>query len=418
MVLLIIIPFLNGYFIGNIPYFQTNPVGIHLSIPFHLFPSFCRLLEYMQLGKPDLWAFPFFYEWPTCSIEVQVGSALIHVQVKQSEVLIVESRLTIFCCFPNPHGGVSARSSVLNHKPYTPIIPHQFCTVRKTVHLHLHSADGGGSLRLAGQIFVEGLWDSPLLFFGEDDDDLNRERNSQKWWFGLVHTVVLSSMKGSGRLQAQPSESCKVKKVQGLCLTNPIPFAIRVGKWLSGTNATSWGMDWMQWSGQRIYHDPPGNAMPQRLGTVPHTEPINTKAISSKMPYQAAITQRCPTRNQNSGTACTAPSTWTVHVNLDAGVTGEFSTSACKWSSQHHCTRSSPPEHPLGARRYWVPGSSTLVTCEMPLPMPTSRLRWNISLEGCLWTSTLLFSAPNLRMLCHTNSISHAAYRSLVAINP
>jgi len=55
---------------------------------------------------------------------------------------------------------------------------------------------------------------------------------------------------------------------------------------------------WMQWSGQRIYHDPPGNAMPQRLGTVPHTEPINTKGISSKMPYQAAITQRCPTRNQ------------------------------------------------------------------------------------------------------------------------
>ena len=26
MVLLIIIPFLNGYFIGNIPYFQTNPL--------------------------------------------------------------------------------------------------------------------------------------------------------------------------------------------------------------------------------------------------------------------------------------------------------------------------------------------------------------------------------------------------------
>ena len=102
------------------------------------------------------------------------------MQVKQSEVLVVESRLTIFCCFPNPHGGFSARSSVLNHEPYTPIIPHQFCTVRKTVHLHLHSADGGGSVRLAGQIFVEGLWDSPLLFFGEDDDDLNRETNSQK----------------------------------------------------------------------------------------------------------------------------------------------------------------------------------------------------------------------------------------------
>ena len=27
MVLLIIIPFLNGYFIGNIPYFQTNPMS-------------------------------------------------------------------------------------------------------------------------------------------------------------------------------------------------------------------------------------------------------------------------------------------------------------------------------------------------------------------------------------------------------
>ena len=27
MVLLIIIPFLNGYFIGNISYFQTNPYG-------------------------------------------------------------------------------------------------------------------------------------------------------------------------------------------------------------------------------------------------------------------------------------------------------------------------------------------------------------------------------------------------------
>ena len=27
--LMIIIPFLNGYFIGNIPYFQTNPYGGH-----------------------------------------------------------------------------------------------------------------------------------------------------------------------------------------------------------------------------------------------------------------------------------------------------------------------------------------------------------------------------------------------------
>ena len=77
--------------------------------------------------------------------------------------------------------------------------------------------------------------------------------------------------------------------------------------------------------------------MPQRLGTVPHTEPINIKDISSKMPYQAAITQRRLTRNQNWGTACRVPSTCTAHVNLDAGVTGEFSTSACKWSSQHGC---------------------------------------------------------------------------------
>jgi hypothetical protein len=32
MVLLIIIPFLNGYFIGNIPYFQTNP-NLTLHVP-------------------------------------------------------------------------------------------------------------------------------------------------------------------------------------------------------------------------------------------------------------------------------------------------------------------------------------------------------------------------------------------------
>ena len=29
MVLLMIIPFLNGYFIGNIPYFQSNPWIFH-----------------------------------------------------------------------------------------------------------------------------------------------------------------------------------------------------------------------------------------------------------------------------------------------------------------------------------------------------------------------------------------------------
>ena len=77
----------------------------------------------------------------------------------------------------------------------------------------------------------------------------------------------------------------------------------------------------------------------------PHTEPINTKGISSKMPYQAAITQRCPTRNQNQGTACTAPSTCTLYCACQPGRRchrGVQYTSSCKWSSQHHCTRSSP----------------------------------------------------------------------------
>ena len=32
MVLLIIIPFLNGYFIGNIPYFQTNPNSEYVNL--------------------------------------------------------------------------------------------------------------------------------------------------------------------------------------------------------------------------------------------------------------------------------------------------------------------------------------------------------------------------------------------------
>ena len=38
MVLLIIIPFLNGYFIGNIPYFQTNPYGMTLPLVWHRWP--------------------------------------------------------------------------------------------------------------------------------------------------------------------------------------------------------------------------------------------------------------------------------------------------------------------------------------------------------------------------------------------
>ena len=46
--------------------------------------------------------------------------------------------------------------------------------------------------------------------------------------------------------------------------------------------------------------NPPGHAMPQQLGTVPHTESINATSISSKIPYQVAIAQRYPTRNQNA----------------------------------------------------------------------------------------------------------------------
>ena len=62
---------------------------------------------------------------------------------------------------------------------------------------------------------------------------------------------------------------------------------------LIGTSHTGWGNFpiglgcWEQpWIGTR-------------LGTVPHTESINARSISSKKPYQVAITQRYPTRNQN-----------------------------------------------------------------------------------------------------------------------
>ena len=54
MVLLIIIPFLNGYFIGNIPYFQTNPnviscpaskTSVGFQYLFHPFPVAGRWSE-------------------------------------------------------------------------------------------------------------------------------------------------------------------------------------------------------------------------------------------------------------------------------------------------------------------------------------------------------------------------------------
>ena len=42
MVLLIIVPFLNGYFIGNIPYFQTNP---HWKRDEHTIPQYDMLRQ-------------------------------------------------------------------------------------------------------------------------------------------------------------------------------------------------------------------------------------------------------------------------------------------------------------------------------------------------------------------------------------
>ena len=80
------------------------------------------------------------------------------------------------------------------------------------------------------------------------------------------------------------------------------------------------------------------------------------------------------------GTAFTAPSTCTVHVNLDTGVNGEFSTSTYEWS-RYHCDR--PPIAPtrctplLGAQ---VPYPNYMWKVERSLPMPTSRLHRNISL--------------------------------------
>ena len=42
MVFMIIIPFLNGYFIGNIPYFQTNPHDPRMTLPCLLGELFMR----------------------------------------------------------------------------------------------------------------------------------------------------------------------------------------------------------------------------------------------------------------------------------------------------------------------------------------------------------------------------------------
>ena len=61
--------------------------------------------------------------------------------------------------------------------------------------------------------------------------------------------------------------------------------------------------------------------MLQRLGTVPHTEPVHVENGSSKIPYQVGTTETYPTRNQHSRywlhsslnlyCACQHMSTWT-----------------------------------------------------------------------------------------------------------
>ena len=66
---------------------------------------------------------------------------------------------------------------------------------------------------------------------------------------------------------------------------------------------------------------PLGTAMLQRIGTVPHTEPVHVENGSSKIPYQVGTTEKYPTRNQHSRywlhsslnlyCACQHMSTWT-----------------------------------------------------------------------------------------------------------
>ena len=140
---------------------------------------------------------------------------------------------------------------------------------------------------LLGKYLLKDSGIPRCCFFGEDDDDLNRETNSQKWLFGLVHTVVLSSMKGSGRLQAQPSESCKVKKVQGSGSNQPNPFCNKgweMALWNQchklgdGLNAMkrAENLSWSTWQ---------CHAAVARYGTVPHTEPKMSYKESKLLRY-------------------------------------------------------------------------------------------------------------------------------------
>ena len=52
MVLLIIIPFLNGYFIGGIPYFQTNPTAVcYISATVTTTQKFWTVEKYVKLFR-------------------------------------------------------------------------------------------------------------------------------------------------------------------------------------------------------------------------------------------------------------------------------------------------------------------------------------------------------------------------------
>ena len=91
----------------------------------------------------------------------------------------------------------------------------------------------------------------------------------------------------------------------------------------------------------------------------------------------------------------------TVHVNLDAGVTGEFSIPHPVNDPASITVLDRPPIAPtgctlLGARVHYA--SCMRKALANAYVSPTLKL----SLEGYLCTSPLLASAPNLRMLCHT----------------
>ena len=131
--------------------------------------------------------------------------------------------------------------------------------------------------------------------------------------------------------------------------------------------------------------------MPQPLGTVPHTEPINIRV------YPA----RCRTRQQLRKDVLQGikikvlhaqpprPVHCTVHVNLDAGVTGEFSIPHPENDPASITVLDRPPIAPtgctlLGARVHYA--SYMRKALANAYVSPTLKL----SLEGYLCTSTFL----------------------------